>query len=320
MERRPVSSMDLFDGHCDTIMRCYRYGYGIRENVGNLDLKRTRPFGAYGQFFALFGEEVVEDRAQLEEVFQSEYNIFRREMDLNRDWISFCRTGREAQAVMAQGKTAAFLSVEGADLIGCTLEGLEHAHQMGVRAINLTWNRANPLCGTTEEEPDRGLTPLGKAYVRRMQELGMLVDVSHMSDAAFWDVAELAQKPFVATHSNARKLCSHPRNVTDEMFEAVKQHGGTVGLNLYRTFLGEPTTVDTVVEHVEHFLSLGGEQTVAMGCDLDGCYDEMPDGITGVEHLEQIYNRMLQRNYKETLVHAVFFDNFMRVVNEVCIM
>ena len=312
--------MDLFDGHCDTMMRCYRYGYGIRENWGNQDLRRTSAFGRYGQFFALFGEEVVENRVQLGEVLEAEYEIFRREMDKNQDLITFCRTGREAQEAFRQGKMAAFLSIEGADMIGCTLGGLERAWQMGVRAINLTWNHANVLCGTTEEEPERGLSEQGKAFARRMQELGMLVDVSHMSDAAFWDVAELAAKPFVATHSNSRALCDHVRNLTDEMFLAIKASGGTAGINMYRTFLGEPTTVDTVVAHMEHFLALGGEETVAMGGDLDGCYDEMPDGITGVEHIEKIYNRLLQRNYSESLVHAIFFDNFMRVVNEVCTM
>lgn len=312
--------MDLFDGHCDTIMRCYRYGYGLRENSGNLDLKRTRSFGRYGQFFALFGEEVVENRVKLGEVLQAEYEIFRKEIAKNDDWAVFCRTGAEAEQAFAQKKTAAFLSIEGADMIGCTLEGLEQAFEMGVRAINLTWNHANILCGTTEEEPQRGLSPEGKAFARRMQELGMLVDVSHMSDAAFWDVAELATKPFVATHSNARALCGHVRNVTDDMFKAIAAHNGTVGINMYRTFLGEPTTVDTVVAHIEHFLSLGGEKNVAMGGDLDGCYDEMPDGIVGVEHIEKIYNRLLQRNLSQSLVDALFFDNFMRVVNEVCTM
>lgn len=312
--------MDLFDGHCDTMMRCYRHGYGLWENTGNLDLKRTRSLGRYGQFFALFGEEVVDSREDLGKVFQEEYDIFRREIARNEEHIVFCRTGKEAATAFSQGKTAAFLSVEGADLFGCTIEGLEHAFEMGVRAVNLTWNRANILCGTTEEACEQGLSAHGKAFVRRMQALGMLVDVSHMSDAAFWDVAAIAEKPFVATHSNARALCPVPRNLTDEMFTAIVKNGGVAGINMYRTFLGEPTTVDTVVAHMEHFLALGGEKSVAMGGDLDGCYDEMPAGIDGVEDIEKIYNRLLQRNYSETLVHAIFFDNFMRVVNEVCTM
>lgn len=311
--------MDLFDGHCDTITRCCQCGYGLGKNPGNLDLERIQPFGRYAQFFALFGGD--EERSEcLEKIFREEYTVFRREIDRNSDQVLFCHTGKEAQIAFASGRTAAFLSVEGAELIGCTLEGLDRAFQMGVRAINLTWNHANALCGSAAEEADRGLSTLGKTFVRRMQALGMLVDVSHLSDAGFWDVAGIAEKPFVATHSNARALCLHQRNITDDMFAALVKGNGAVGINLYRAFLGEPTTIDTVISHVEHFLALGGEKNVAMGCDLDGCYDKLPDGITGIEHLGRIYERMLQRNYPDSLVQAIFFDNFMRVVNEVCTM
>ena len=181
--------MDLFDGHCDTMTRCYRYGYGIRENFGNQDLTRAEYIGKWGQFFALFADEVLKPGVTRRDVFRAEYAIFQREMELNRDRIVQCRTGAEAQAAFAAGKRAAFLSIEGADLIDCTLDGLQEAWEMGVRAINPVWNAANILCGTTEDEAGKGLTAEGKAFVRKMTDLHMLVDVSHMSDPGFWDVA-----------------------------------------------------------------------------------------------------------------------------------
>ena len=104
----------------------------------------------------------------------------------------------------------------------------------------------------------------------------MLVDVSHMSDPGFWDVAGIVEGPFMASHSCARALCDQPRNLTDDMFREIMRHNGVAGINMYRTFLGEPTTVDTVVEHMEHFLSLGGEKNICMGGDLDGCYPAIP--------------------------------------------
>lgn len=312
--------MDLFDGHCDTMTRCYRYGYGIRENFGNQDLTRAEYIGKWGQFFALFADEVLKPGVTRRDVFRAEYAIFQREMELNRDRIVQCRTGAEARAAFAAGKRAAFLSIEGADLIDCTLDGLQEAWEMGVRAINPVWNAANILCGTTEDEAGKGLTAEGKAFVRKMTDLHMLVDVSHMSDPGFWDVAELVEGPFMASHSCSRALCGHVRNLTDDMFREIVRHNGVAGINMYRTFLGEPTTVDTVIAHMEHFLSLGGEKNVCMGGDLDGCYDEMPDGIDGIQDIGKIYDRMLQRNYSEELVHAIFFDNMTRVVNEVCTM
>lgn len=312
--------MDLFDGHCDTITRCYRHGWGLGENPGNLDLVRVKKLGRYGQFFALFGDELMSRDLRRPRIFDEEYGIFCREMEKNRDCIVFCRTGAEAQAAFAAGKAAAFLSVEGADLLDCTLERLEDAYTKGVRAINLVWNHANILCGTTAEATDRGLSADGKSYACRMQALGMLIDVSHMSDPGFWDVAELAVKPFIATHSNSRKVCGDPRNLTDDMFIALCKCGGVCGINMYTQFLGLDHTVDAIVAHIEHFLSLGGEKNIAIGGDWDGCYDEMPEGIVDILDAGKIYDRLLQRNHSEMLVHNIFFDNMMRVVSEVCTM
>ena len=210
---------------------------------------------------------------------------------------------------------------EGAQLLGCSLEGLERAFRMGVRAVNPVWNHANRLCGSCAEEPERGLTAQGRTFCRRMEALGMLVDVSHMSDAGFWDVAETLEGPFIASHSNARALCPHPRNLTDEMMREIIRRGGVAGINLFRAFLGEDTAgLEAVVAHIEHFLALGGEENVALGGDLDGCGDQFPAGFAGIQDMEQIVEALLRRNYREELLHAIFFDNLMRVVNQVCTM
>ena len=205
------------------------------------------------------------------------------------------------------------------DELDAYLERLEEAHAMGVRAVNPTWNHVNALSGTNAEEPERGLTPQGRVFVRKMERLGMLVDVSHLSDPGFWDVAEELSGPFFASHSNARAVFSHPRNLTDEQFTAIIDHNGVVGLNLYANFLGERADLDTAIAHLEHWLELGGERTVALGGDLDGC-SSLPEGITGIQDLDRLWERLLQRNYSEALVRALFFENLMRVVSEVCTM
>lgn len=314
--------MELFDGHCDTLTRCLREGTRLGRNPGNIDLERGRGLGRWAQFFALFHEPDVipGGGASPETVFEVGCRFFQQELEANTGQIVQCRTGAEIQTALDSGKCAALLSVEGAELLGCSLEGLERAWQQGVRAVGLTWNHANALSGSIAQEPERGLSPQGRAFVERMGELGMLVDVSHLSDPGFWEVAELVKGPFVATHSNARSLCPEQRNLTDEMFRAIVHKRGAVGINLFRGFVGEPATLDQVVAHIEHFLALGGEETVCIGGDLDGCGDCLPDGISGIQDLTLLYEALLRRNYSETLVHAIFFDNLMRVVNEVCTM
>ena len=311
--------MDLFDGHCDTILRCYLEGGGLRRQTGHLDLERRRGKGRWAQFFATFGSPEDMPGRSLWEVFLEEYALFRSEIDANADLVTFCRTGAEAEAAFAAGKTAAFLSAEGAELLDCDLEKLRMAHRMGVRIVNITWNHPNALSGTNAEEPDRGLSEQGRAFVKTMGELGMLVDVSHLSDPGFWDVMEITHRPVVATHSNSRAVFPHPRNLTDEQFTAIINTNGVAGLNMYAGFLGDDPDFDTVVSHLEHFLALGGENNVSMGGDWDGI-TSMPRGMNGIQDMEKLYEHLLRRNYSETLLEKVFYSNLMRVVNEVCSM
>ena len=311
--------MDLFDGHCDTILRCYLEGGGLRRQAGHLDLERRRGKGRWAQFFATFGSPEDMPGRSLWEVFLEEYALFRSEMDANADLVAFCRTGEEARAAFAAGKTAAFLSAEGAELLDCDPDKLRLAHRMGVRIVNITWNHPNALSGTNAEEPDRGLSEQGRAFVKTMGELGMLVDVSHLSDPGFWDVMEVTDRPVVATHSNARAIFPHPRNLTDAQFTAIINTNGVAGLNMYAGFLGDDPDFDTVVSHLEHFLALGGENNVSMGGDWDGI-TRMPRGMSGIQDMEKLYEHLLRRNYSESLLEKVFYSNLMRVVNEVCSM
>lgn len=308
----------VFDGHCDTISRLARMPMErLAGNSGQWDLDRVDCFGQQAQFFAIFWDSAL---PMTKSVVKREFKVFRKECKMYRDRIQHCRTAREAKDAMAQGKVAAFLSVEGAELIGCSLKGLQEAYDEGVRAVNLTWNHANALSGSHMDHPEQGLTPLGVEYVQKMQQLGMLVDVSHLSDPGFWGVMEAATKPIIASHSNSRAVFSHTRNLTDEQFTAIMKNHGVAGLNAYAAFLGEgPVTGDTLLAHLEHFLSLGGEKNVALGGDWDGC-DRLPQGYTGVWSWAEFYETLLRHNYPESLVKDLFFNNLMRTVRQVCTM
>ncbi len=318
----------LFDGHCDTILRCYDTGDrehfnggSMRRNSGHIQLEAAhKAFDAYAQFFAIYADtQTMMPGKSYEQMFREEYALFRSEVEKNSDLIVHCRNGEQAEAALRGNRIAAFLSVEGAETLDCSIKRLEEAYELGVRAVNITWNHANALSGTNVEHPDRGLTEQGKAFVRRMLELGMLVDVSHLSDPGFWDVAKLAEeagKPFFASHSNSRALCPHPRNLTDEQFKQVIRAGGVAGLNLCTEFLGEHPTVETAVAHIEHFCELGGEKHISMGGDWDGC--TTPEEIRSITDLEKIYECLLRHNFSESLVQDIFYNNLMRVVKAVC--
>ena len=306
--------VELFDAHCDTLSRCARTGEGLRENTGHLDLRRTAAFRPYAQVFALFADR---DEEEPEAALLAQLALFRREMERNRDVIAPCRTGGEVRAAGLAGKAAALLSAEGGELLGCDPERLPWAREQGVAAVNLTWNHANALSGSHCDRPELGLSPLGVRFVRRLEELGMLPDVSHLSDPGFWDVMEHTAGPVLASHSNARAVFFHTRNLTDGQITAIIDRNGVIGLNLFRDFLGEGTGPDPVIAHLEHMLALGGERSVAIGGDWDGM-DRLPPGIRDIRGLEELRERLLRRNYPEALVRDLFYFNMMRIVSERC--
>lgn len=306
--------MKLFDGHCDTLLALHFSGApagALRENSLHVDLRRTEGWDAYAQQFAIFATpEMTPDG----DGFTILYSRFLRELEANADRIAFCRSRSEAGQAQQAGKVAAFLSVEGAEVLGCSEARLEEAYEKGVRSLCLTWNRPTPLCGSCVADTDRGLSLAGRDYVRLAQTLGIVPDVSHLSDAGFWDLEKLVQGPFLASHSNARAIHPHPRNLTDDMLRAIRDHGGAVGLNLYTEFLGEgPVNIETAVRHLEHVLELGGEKTVAIGGDLDGC-ETLPERIHGIQDLPLLWAELERLGYPQPLLEDIFYNNLMRVM------
>ena len=175
--------------------------------------------------------------------------------------------------------------------------------------MTLTWNGSCEIGDGALVKHPSGLTEFGRQVVRNMEEYKMAVDISHASDPLFYEVAEMATRPLVASHSNSRAVCSHPRNLTDEQFGMIRDSGGLVGLNFYPAFLensGEASYL-SVLKHAEHFLSLGGEETLSIGSDFDGA--DMPNGIRGIQDIGILYEAFLKHGYKEDIVKAIFFEN-----------
>lgn len=313
-----MEKIPLFDAHCDSISRfLLQKSDSLKKSGGHLDLDRVRGFAPYAQFFALFANASTPGPAMWER-YLALLERFRGEVNACTERVVHCRTADEACSAGKQGKIAAFLSVEGGELLDCDLSKLDIACKDGVRAINVTWNHANALSGSHKDHPEQGLTQQGIRFVRRMRELGILIDVSHISDPGFWDVLEYAPGPIIATHSNARDVFFHTRNLTDEQITAIINCHGVIGLNLFVDFVGVlPSGVDSVLTHLERILELGGEDTVALGGDWDGA-DPLVDGFRDISGWRVLYEELLRRNYSEELVQKIFYFNMMRIVREVC--
>ena len=310
-----MNRLIVMDGHCDTIYRCWSMGEELPYNTGALELSSALDtFGGYAQIFALWSAKGYVGGECLEATCKCQLGYFRRQMECYFHMVTHCTTALQAREANEAGKCAAFLSVEGAELLGCSLKGLEWAHREGVCAVNLTWNHENALSGSHCDNPSQGLTALGRVFVSRMGELGMLVDVSHLSEAGFWDVMEVQEGPVLASHSNARAVWEHTRNLTDEQITAIIKHQGVIGLNFYRNFVGGKEGLDDVRRHLDHMLDLGGAKCVALGGDWDGA--ELIAPLAHITRLEDLYEYFLRCGYQEGFLHDLFYNNLMGVVRQ----
>ena len=300
-------SIPLFDCHCDTAVRVWLTGRSLRENSLHLDLMRLKKFSPAAQVFAVCTETLEDPQVKAAAVIR----YFKEQIEMNSDIVKLCLNSHDIISAIGDGKIAALLSAEGAEQI----DDIEMAYALGVRVVHITWNVDNGLCGSVMGS-GAGLSEKGRCFVKKAQELGVLLDTSHISQQGFWEVLEISRKPVIAGHSNTRALCPVPRNLSDEQFIALKNQGGGAGINLYPEFLGLGRDIDAVFAHIEHFMALGGEKAVFLGCDLDGI-DEMPKGIHGVEDLGKIYEVLLRHNYPESLVRDVFINNIMNIMERV---
>ncbi len=297
--------MRYFDLHCDTLGECAVKNLSLRDNQElQLSLERGRGLSAWFQCFAAW---IPDTEPHPLKYFRKVAQRRREEVERNQDWLRSCREVDDLYSTVEEKKCGGIFTVEGASVLEGRLEALDELAANDVKIITLTWNAANEIGGGVQEPG--GLTSFGREVLQRMEELHILPDVSHASEALFWDVLEHTQGPVLATHSNAKALCSHPRNLTDEQFLALKQRGGLVGLNFYPVFLADSgrASMTDILRHAEHFLSLGGEDCLAMGSDFDGA--DMPEGITGIESIESLAEVFAQHGYSDTLIDRIFYQN-----------
>ncbi|MEG0806203.1 MAG: dipeptidase [Lachnospiraceae bacterium] len=332
--------MYTIDMHCDTISKMlYQQGTGkeygsLRENRGHLDLLRLKRAQSLVQNFALFVElKSVED--PFENFLQLEA-LFQNEMNHNKELVTQVTSYADIERAEKSGKIGALLTVEEGAVCKGEIKKLETLYQKGVRMLTLTWNYPNELGfpnvkipeGNSQKRPDfktpnteDGLTEKGIEFVEAMEEMGMIVDVSHLSDAGFYDVLRVSKKPFTASHSNARSICNCIRNLTDDMIHKLADRGGVTGLNFCADFLTEevdgkenPGTMDAVLAHARHIIQVGGLECVGLGTDFDGIATNK--GIPDVSYLPKLEEEFEKAGFTHTEIEHIFYKNVLRLYKE----
>ncbi|MCL2703840.1 MAG: dipeptidase [Defluviitaleaceae bacterium] len=315
--------MFLLDAHVDSVTRILRLRdepqWELDGDIGQINLKKLEAFNAPVIFFAIFLDR--EEMTGLFSNFLKFYGFLEDQVRKNADKAAMALSYADIQRNMRDGKLSAVPVIEDGSILEGKMENLYKAAEMGIRYITLTWNYANEI-GEPSKIDGKGLTAFGRDAVREMRNLGILTDVSHLSEPGFWDVYNLTDGPFIASHSNCKALCSHHRNLTDGQLKAIGEKGGCVGLNVNPPFLvNKPENgsdliagIDDVCRHADHMLKLAGENNVGLGTDFDGI-SRVPEGLEDASKLTSLHGMFIKR-YGSELTRKIFFGNFMRVLEE----
>ena len=263
--------MKLFDLHCDTIERMEELGEDMLTDKTQLSLKYLPQMEKWCQTFAIFIPDSKQG-ADAVSYYEQVLAYFHKMLQKHADIVEMANTADDIRRITGSKKCAALLSVEGGAVLDGKLENIEKLKKDGVKMMTLTWNGANELA-SGNVNPEMGFTAFGREAVREMERQNIIVDVSHLNDKGMEELMGFATKPIIATHSNLRSVCSHKRNVTEEMFKYIVEHKGLCGLNLLHGFVSDEPMKDSKAElfrHVYRMLELGGEDVIACGSDFDG--------------------------------------------------
>lgn len=329
--------MNLIDMHCDTLWKLMDMDKkgNLMENHCSVSIPYMEEAGTKAQFFACFtslrdfedtgGYEGCYGRVQEMAAYLTEQaKHYPKQIKLAKSYSDMQENERE-------GKVSAFLTVEEGGVLNGEIGRLNRLYDQGIRLMTLIWNYENCIGHPNSRDGalmGKGLKPFGIQVVRKMEELGMIVDVSHASDGTFWDVLQYSEKPVVASHSNCRTLCSHPRNLTDEMIRSLAKTGGVAGLNFYGAFLGtgkteeadaaqEDSKIEAMTAHILHMIRVGGSGFPAIGTDFDGFDADGIMEIPDVSRMERLWDSLKKAGVSERQLDGIWGQNAERVMREI---
>lgn len=323
--------MKFIDLHADTLMHTTLKGVDalMQNSETHLDIQKLIDGGAMAQFLAVFmlddtifeslNRQAVTDWEYIEEL----YSHLQEALDKYDNHISLARNYDSLANIQMANKISIFLTLEDGRPLGEDITSLEKLYEMGFRLITLTWNHENTIGFPNSYQKQimrKGLKPFGFEVVERMNDLGMIIDVSHLSDGGFYDVIETTKQPIVASHSNARQLANHPRNLTDDMIRKIANTGGVIGVNFYGHFLSNNeadnrSTIKLLKRHLDHIRNVGGSDVIALGTDFDGMSSELE--IDGPDKMNQLFDVLWQQGWDYGFIEKLAYQNAMRVIKDV---
>ena len=318
--------LHVFDLHCDTLDRLALHSVmpqagfmaedahipaarmsSLLDNDAHISLDRMAQCN-WVQCFAAFLPDGLGSAGSWQ-VFQTVRAYLESQLKQHKGRIELVRDARDIEDIIKNGTCAAIFTIEGGSFLEDSVKPLYEVAEAGVKMMTLTWNGQNAIASGNDTMD--GLSLFGQEVLEVMDQLRMVVDVSHLNDNSFWDVMKHAKRPVAASHSNARGVCGHPRNLTDSQFRAIAERGGLVGLNFYSRFLKDfgEATPDDFCWHIDHLLELGGEDILALGSDYDGC--DVPHWLAPCDKVGALYE-LIARQFGVDLAEKIFFDNALR--------
>lgn len=310
--------MRPIDMHCDTILKLMEYkgNLGLYDNDLSIDIKKLKKGNSLAQFFAMW-VNLKSERDPMELCLEM-IDKFYEEIEKNSHSISIATNYKDIINNDEEGKISAVLTIEEGGAIKGELYNLRNFYRLGVRAITLTWNDVNEIGYPNfhEEYRYKGLTSFGQEVIYEMNRLGMLIDVSHLSDEGFYDVSRLSSKPFIASHSNSRAMKEHLRNLTDDMIKVLSNSGGVMGICFERDFLGdtERARIEDMIRHIEHIKNIGGIDVLALGSDYDGSHPNCE--IDNIGEMEKLAYALKDNKFSEDEIDKIFYKNALRVIKD----
>lgn len=330
--------MKIIDMHCDTISRIYKArntspqtknvssqakNASLRKNSFQLDLEKMKSSGYFLQNFAMFID--LDETENPYKTCQEQISLFREEMEKNKDLIRPVTTYKEMIENEKKGLMSALITIEEGQVCNGDVSTLKEFYALGARMMTFTWNHKNTLGSPAEPahgSAKGGLTHLGIGFLDAMEQLGMIADVSHLSDQGILDVCRLAKKPFVASHSNARALCPRGRNLPDELIRAIAEKRGVIGVNFYGPFLTSVSDdngcfysyVTDIAKHIRHMVNIGGIASIGLGSDFDGIDDNLE--LKDCSHMELLESELRKVGFHESEIERIFYQNVLELYEE----
>ncbi len=319
----------IIDGHCDTILTVMGRGFMgqkprdffSRGETGMIDLPKLKEGGVTCQVMAAYIEDQYKPTRSARRALELLDGL--HALVAGSDELRLATKASDIEAAKSAGQVSFLLSIEGGEAVEGSLALLRGFYKLGVRAVGLTWNQRNDIAdGVGETSGGSGLTDFGVSLVKEMERLGMMVDVSHLSDTSFWSVDKVAERPYIASHSNARALASHRRNLTDKQIEALAKKGGVIGVVFASYFVDDNldnVSVARLCDHIDHIKGIGGIDCVGLGSDFDGFSPApgKPVVMKDASELGTLTAELVSRGYTEEEVRKVLGGNWLRVYRQV---